>query len=109
MHASGRRTAVIVIALTFLASPAAAAEKPAKASSQTTAASATVASDAKVNVNTASAKDLTALSGVSPRIAERIVAYREANGPFKKPEDLRRVDGVGKAMWERNRDRVVVK
>jgi competence protein ComEA len=109
MHAWCRRTAVIVAALFFLASAAMAAEKSARTSGQSTTVSAGVGSEAKVNINTAGLKELTTLSGIGPRLAERIVAYREANGPFKKSEDLRKVEGVGKAMWERNRERVVTK
>jgi len=109
MHARCRRTAVIVAALFFLASAAMAAEKSARTSGQSTTVSAAVGSEAKVNINTAGLKELTTLSGIGPRLAERIVAYREANGPFKKSEDLRKVEGVGKAMWERNRERVVTK
>jgi competence protein ComEA len=103
------RAAVVVTALTLIPWTAAATDKSAKTSSQTTSASATVGSDAKVNINTASAKELATLSGIGPRVAERIVEYRESHGPFKKPEDLRKVEGVGKALWERNRERVVIK
>jgi competence ComEA-like helix-hairpin-helix protein len=67
----------------------------------------TVVSDA-VNINTASAKELSALEGVGQRLAERIVDYRKTHGPFKKPEDLRKVRGVGAALWDRNRERIVV-
>jgi competence protein ComEA len=52
---------------------------------------------------------LTALGGVGPKLAERIVEYRDTHGPFKKPEDLKKVEGVGKALFERNRERVVTK
>jgi competence protein ComEA len=99
----------MVAGLMGLSSTAMAAEKSAKTSGQTTTVSATVGSEAKVNINTASAKELTTLGGVGAKLAERIVEYREAHGPFKKPEDLRKVEGVGKAMWERNRERVVIK
>ena len=104
-----RRTTLLTIALMLVASAAGAAEKPAKTSGQTSTVSATVGSDAKVNINTASAKELTTLGGVGPKLAERIVEYRDAHGPFKKPEDLKKVDGVGKAVFERNRERVVTK
>jgi competence protein ComEA len=109
MHAWCRRMAVITSALMLVASAAGAAEKAAKTSGQTSTVSATVGSDAKVNINTASAKELTTLGGVGPKLAERIVEYRDAHGPFKKPEDLKKVDGVGKALFERNRERVVTK
>ena len=109
MHAWCRRTAVIVTALMLTPWAATAAEKTTKASGQTASVSAAVGADAKVNINTAGVKELTTLSGIRPKVAERIVAYREAHGPFKKPEDLRKVEGVGKAMFERNRERVVTK
>jgi competence protein ComEA len=63
----------------------------------------------KVNINTASAKDLQKLEGVGRAVAERIVSYREEHGPFKRGEDLKKVEGVGAALWERNRARIVVK
>jgi competence protein ComEA len=86
-----------------------AADKSSHKSGQTATVSTTVGADAKVNINTASAKELATLSGIGSKVAERIVAYREAHGPFKKAEDLRKVEGVGKGLWERNRDRVVTK
>lgn len=73
-----------------------------------TSASVTVGGD-KVNINTADVKELMTLNGVGRRVAEKIVEYRQAHGTFKKPEELRKVDGIGAALWERNRERVVVK
>lgn len=49
----------------------------------------------KVNINRASAAELDALPGVGPSTAEKIVADREANGPFATVEDLKRVSGIG--------------
>lgn len=49
----------------------------------------------KVNLNVASAAELDALPGVGPATAEKIVADREANGPFATVEDLKRVSGIG--------------
>jgi competence ComEA-like helix-hairpin-helix protein len=47
------------------------------------------AGDAKqININTASAEELTQLKGVGASYAVRIIEFREKNGPFKKPEDL---------------------
>jgi len=63
----------------------------------------------KVNINTAGVKDLMTLEGVGRRVAEKIVQYREAHGPFRKPEEIRRVEGIGGGLWERNRERIVVK
>ena len=63
----------------------------------------------KININPASVKELQKLESVGPGVAQRIVEYREAHGPFKRGEDLRKVGGVGASMFERNRERIVVK
>lgn len=52
-------------------------------------------SSGKVNLNNASASELDALPGVGPSTAAKIVADREANGPFRTVEDLKRVSGIG--------------
>ena len=49
----------------------------------------------RVDVNRASAAELEALPGIGPALAQRIVADREVNGPFRRPQDLRRVAGIG--------------
>jgi competence ComEA-like helix-hairpin-helix protein len=64
---------------------------------------------APVNINTADVKELMKLEGVGRRVAEKIVEYRDTHGPFKKPEELRKVEGVGNGLWERNRTRIVIK
>jgi competence protein ComEA len=56
-----------------------------------------------LNINTANAEALQALPGIGPALAERIVADREAHGPFRAPEDLLRVHGIGPRRWERIR------
>lgn len=65
--------------------------------------------DPKVNINTASVEELVQLDRVGQRYAERIVAYREQNGPFKAPEDIMLVAGIGPKTYEANKDRIVVK
>ena len=62
-----------------------------------------------VNINTADVKELMRLEGIGRRVAEKIVEYRDSHGPFKKAEDLRKVEGIGSRLWERNRSRIVVK
>jgi competence protein ComEA len=62
----------------------------------------------KVNINTASAAELDALPGIGPGYAERIIAYREGNGPFEKIEDIQNVPGIGPATFERIRDMITV-
>lgn len=62
----------------------------------------------KVNINTASVEELTQLQKVGPKTAERIVAYRNDNGPFKTIDDLKNVKGVGDKILELNKGRISV-
>jgi competence ComEA-like helix-hairpin-helix protein len=78
------------------------------ASAETARAAPTAGTD-KVNINTADAKTLMSLSGVNRSLADKIVKYRDEHGAFKKAEDLRRVEGVGNGVWEKNRARISVK
>ena len=61
-----------------------------------------------ININTASIDELTQLQKVGPKTAENIVAYRDANGPFKTVDDLKNVKGVGDKILELNKDRMTV-
>ena len=96
---------VLLAVLAWLPAPALAGKS---APADAVSASASVG-DAKVNINTADVKVLMKLEGVGRSLAEKIVKYRDEHGQFKKPEDLRKVDGVGGGLWEKNRERVVVK
>jgi len=49
----------------------------------------------QVNINTASVQELQRLPRVGPALAARIVEFRTGNGPFKAPEELTRVKGIG--------------
>jgi competence protein ComEA len=71
--------------------------------------SAATAQEAKVNINTASKSELMKLKGVGREVAEKIIAYREKNGPFTRPEEIRKVSGIGKGIWEVNREAITVK
>ncbi|MFD1392930.1 helix-hairpin-helix domain-containing protein [Lacticaseibacillus jixianensis] len=54
-----------------------------------------------VNLNTATASDLQTLSGIGPKKAADIIAYREQNGGFKSVEDLKNVSGIGDKTFEK--------
>jgi len=54
---------------------------------------------ALLNINTANAADLDGLPGIGPSIAQRIIEYRTANGPFQSVEDLQKVKGIGPALF----------
>ncbi len=62
----------------------------------------------KVNLNTANAEQLDRLPGVGPATAERILNYRDKNGPFKRGEDLMNVRGIGEKKFLKLRDHVTV-
>jgi competence protein ComEA len=101
---SHRGVLVVLLAATALSSPAALAAVP-----STGVVTVAAATRAKININTADVNELMKLAGVGRDLAERIVQYRSANGPFKKATDLRKVDGVGRSLWQKNRARIVVK
>ncbi len=62
----------------------------------------------KININTASAKELTQLDRIGPALAERIIRYREKEGAFKKSEDITRVKGIGARTFKGFSDRITV-
>ena len=61
-----------------------------------------------ISPNRAEVSQLEELPGVGPVLAERIVAHREANGPFQAVEDLLDVPGIGEAKLSAIRDLIVV-
>ena len=64
----------------------------------------TVASTQMININQADAKTLTTLKGIGNDRAVKIIEYREKNGPFQKIEDLMKVKGIGKKIFEQIKD-----
>ena len=63
----------------------------------------------KINLNTATVEELAQLKRIGMKYAERIVKFREENGPFKSPEEIMSVPGIGEKTWELNKDRIAVK
>lgn len=98
---------ILLVAFSSLAPGPVAGAPPARAPE--TSASVEAPAGPPVNINTASVKELMKLEGVGRQVAQKIVEYRVAHGPFKKPEELRKVEGVGSGLWERNRARIVIK
>ena len=66
------------------------------------------APSAPVDINTADREALQTLDGIGPALAERIISYREANGPFRSAEDLLAVKGIGEATLEKFREDITV-
>ena len=63
----------------------------------------------KVNINSADVESLCTLKGIGPSLALRIKEFREQNGPFKKPEDITLVRGVGSTILEWNKNLIDIK
>ena len=61
-----------------------------------------------ININTANLEQLMKISGVGKTKAEAIIAHREKNGDFKKKEDITKVHGIGKATFEKIKDKIEV-
>ncbi len=61
-------------------------------------------SPGKVNINTADAASLESLPGIGPTLAQRILDYRQASGPFERIEDVMEVSGIGPGIFEQIRD-----
>ena len=65
------------------------------------------AKEGKVNINTATVEELKTLKGVGEKKAEAIIEYRKKNGSFKTKEDLMKVRGIGKKLFESFEERIV--
>ena len=59
-----------------------------------------------MNINTATLEELKTLNGIGDVIAERIIEYRSLNA-FKSKEDIMSVDGIGKGIYEKIKDRII--
>ena len=92
-------TRILIAAILGIAVSAAAASAQNNATTPKAGATATATATAPVNLNTATAEQLATIPGVGPKMAERIIDYRQKNGGFKKVEDLMNVSGVGEKSF----------
>ncbi len=62
----------------------------------------------KVNINTATAEELSTLEGIGEMKAESIIEFRGNHGHFTKIEDLKNVKGIGDKIFEKIKDQITV-
>jgi len=53
-----------------------------------------------IDINRATVEDFSRLPGIGPKLARRIVAFREKHGPFRRVEDLLAIRGIGHKKWK---------
>lgn len=63
----------------------------------------------KININTATLKQLMKIQGLGKTLASRIIQYRTEHGPFEKLEDLLKVRGIGKKIFIKIKDQLIIK
>lgn len=61
-----------------------------------------------VNINTATAAELTSISGIGASRAQAIIEYREKNGGFKAIDDIKKVDGIKDGLFSKIKDKITV-
>jgi len=62
----------------------------------------------KININTATAEELTQLKGIGEAYAKAIVEFREKNGPFVAIEDIMKVTGIGEKTFQAIKDMITI-
>jgi competence protein ComEA len=92
--------AFLVVALMFAVVPVVAYSEPPGSVQQV--------SLTAVNINTAPSEELQELPGIGPVLAERVVQYRQAHGPFTSVEQIKEVKGVGAVLFEKVKDRLIL-
>jgi len=65
-------------------------------------------SEKKININTASSVELQKLPRVGPKVAQRIIDFRNQNGNFKSIEEIMKVRGIGEKIFKQIKDMITV-
>ncbi len=79
---------IVLVALAAVAAPPAAASAPAPAKSSASSAH-------PIDINTADGAEFESVPGIGKSLSDRIIAFREKNGPFQSVDDLLKVQGIG--------------
>src|SRR5262245_55281109 len=102
MFSRPQSATALLIALTLAVAPAPALAAP-------PAAPKAAASEARpVDLNTADSATLESVPGIGKSLSQRIVAFREKNGPFQSVDDLLKVQGVGEKSIQKLRPYLTV-
>jgi competence protein ComEA len=62
----------------------------------------------RININTATVKQLSELPRIGEKIALRIINFRKQNGKFKRIEELMKVKGIGEKLFDKLKNRITV-
>ena len=65
-------------------------------------------SDGKININEATANELMMIDGIGESKAENIINYRNEKGMFYKIDDIKNVNGISDALFEKIKDKITV-
>ena len=98
-----RKVCALILCVGLLCSPMSATAQQAEANP-----AAKTANAAKVNLNSATAEQLTSLPGVGHATARLIIEYRERAGKFNRIEELMNIRGIGERRFETLRDLVTL-
>lgn len=58
----------------------------------------------KININRAGYEELLDLKGLTPSLAQKLIEYRQENGPFEDLRELKKVKGIGERRFEKIKD-----
>lgn len=81
---------------------------PVISNNNSVSANAVPAKDEKLNINNAKIEDFKNVTGIGPKKAEKIIAFREKNGNFKNLHDLTKVSGIGEKSLDSLKDQLTV-
>ncbi len=96
--------ATVVAAVVACAAGTASAQRKAQPGS----AAAVKAATGLINLNSATVEQLDSLPGIGPKVAARIIEYRQKNGGFRRAEDIMNVKGIGEKLFLKIKDRITV-